>query len=87
MKTASSTPGSSPCPIEQAFYDGSTCRSCPANQQFNFDGSTCEVCSTGLIFSQNLHSCVKYEPNAYQTNPQTAPNLIYDGTSISQYMQ
>jgi len=87
VKTANSTPGALACPIEKPFFDGNACQGCPINQQYNFDGLKCEVCGTGTVFSPNLHSCVVYEPNAYQTNPETAQNLIYDGTSISQYMQ
>ena len=54
--------------------------SCPSDQIFSFDSLSCTQCSTGTKFNVNLHSCVN--PLAlYQTNPQTAPNLIFGGLS------
>lgn len=80
-QATSGSPGALACPEQTPFYDGSKCVGCPSNEFFNFDGLKCEPCSPGSTFNLNLHSCVKPEIGVYQTNPSTAPNLIYDGTS------
>lgn len=45
----------------------------------------CSTCSSDTIFNYNMHSCVKPNSN-YQTNPQTAPNLIYGGKPKNEWI-
>ena len=73
--------GAKQCPIETPFFNGSSCVSCPdKNGFFSFDGMKCSTCSSDTIFNPNMHACVSPNLN-FQTNPLTAPNLIYGGKS------
>ena len=70
--------------MKNPFYDGSKCISCSKDEVFSFDAEKCTKCTSGTQFNKNMHVCVNPQ-KLYQTNPLTAPNLIYGGVSRAEW--
>lgn len=86
VANASTIIGATACPANTPFYDVKKCLGCRENQYFNFDVLKCEACPANNVFDANIHSCTISKANLFQTNPTTAPNLIYAGTSKGEWM-
>ena len=66
------------CPTATPYFNGASCINCTgSNQYFNVSTSQCVSCPSGTTFRLDSKKCVPPTP-IYLTNPNTAPNLIYD---------
>ena len=67
------------CPTATPYFNGVSCINCTSssNQYFNVTTSQCVSCPSGTIFRLDSKKCVPPTP-INLTNPNTAPNLIYD---------
>lgn len=65
-----------PCPSATPYFNGVSCISCPANTYFDLNQKKCISCPAGTTYSTATYKC-ELNTDTYQTNPNTAPNLIY----------
>jgi len=78
----SSQPNSQSCPIATPFFNGQKCISCPSETPiYSYDGKSCTSCISPTIFDSNMHTCLNVVNR--QTNPNTAPNLIFSGRPLN----
>ena len=73
------------CPVEKPFSIGKECIECRKDEHFDYDKQKCDKCYNGQFFNKNLHSCT-YSQSNFQTNPEKAPSLIFEGRSKNEWM-
>ena len=73
------------CPVDRPFSTGKECIQCSNDEHFDLDKKKCDKCYNGQTFNKNLHNCT-YTQNNFQTNPEKASNLIFEGRPKNEWM-
>jgi hypothetical protein len=77
-------PNGKSCPLSAPFFNGNSCIACSEPKPlFSYDSLGCTACTSPSIFDANIQSCIT--PLKRQTNPSTAPNLIFEGRSLNEW--